>query len=173
MFQFPELPASWLFIHQALTMHYHSRIPPFGNLRVNGYLLLTVAYRSLSRPSSAPSAKASALCPSQLDLVETAVTLFGSTASPLHLSDEQFLLFPIKLRFLGTPFSAFSTLSRYMTSRYVINLSFVKKLCEKFSGFLGYKLISKLYLLPILTLDSNLVSNFSISFSLLTCLYTI
>ena len=140
MFQFPELPASWLFIHQALTMHYHSRIPPFGNLRVNGYLLLTVAYRSLSRPSSAPSAKASALCPSQLDLVETAVTLFGSTASPLHLSDEQFLLFPIKLRFPGTPFSAFSTLSRYMTSRYVINLSFVKKLCEKFSGFLGYKL---------------------------------
>ena len=28
----------------------------------NGYLLLTAAYRSLSRPSSAPSAKASALC---------------------------------------------------------------------------------------------------------------
>ena len=27
-----------------------------------GYLLLTAAYRSLSRPSSAPSAKASALC---------------------------------------------------------------------------------------------------------------
>ena len=37
------------------------RVPPFGNLRVNGYLLLTAAYRSLSRPSSAPDAKASSL----------------------------------------------------------------------------------------------------------------
>ena len=34
------------------------RVPPFGNLRVTGYLLLTAAYRSLSRPSSAPDAKA-------------------------------------------------------------------------------------------------------------------
>ena len=33
-------------------------VAPFGNLRVNGYLLLTEAYRSLSRPSSAPDAKA-------------------------------------------------------------------------------------------------------------------
>ena len=46
-----------------MTAHYCSRIPPFGYLRVNGYLLLTAAFRSLSRPSSAPSAKASALCP--------------------------------------------------------------------------------------------------------------
>ena len=34
------------------------RVPPFGNLRVAGYVLLTAAYRSLSRPSSAPDAKA-------------------------------------------------------------------------------------------------------------------
>ena len=33
-------------------------VAPFGNLRINGYLLLPVAYRSLSRPSSAPDAKA-------------------------------------------------------------------------------------------------------------------
>ena len=39
-------------------------VSPFGNLRVDGYLLLTAAYRSLSRPSSAPSAKASSLCSS-------------------------------------------------------------------------------------------------------------
>ena len=48
------------------------RVSPFRNLRVSGYLLLTAAYRSLSRLSSAPSAKASALCSSSLDL------------SPLH-----------------------------------------------------------------------------------------
>ena len=35
-----------------------SRVTPFGNLRIKGYLLLPEAYRSLSRPSSAPDAKA-------------------------------------------------------------------------------------------------------------------
>ena len=33
-------------------------VTPFGNLRISGYLRLPEAYRSLSRPSSAPSAKA-------------------------------------------------------------------------------------------------------------------
>ena len=33
-------------------------VSPFGNLRITGYLLLPAAYRSLSRPSSAPDAKA-------------------------------------------------------------------------------------------------------------------
>ena len=37
-------------------------VSPFRNLRINGYLLLPEAYRSLSRLSSALSAKASALC---------------------------------------------------------------------------------------------------------------
>ena len=35
-----------------------SRVSPFRNPRINGYLLLPAAYRSLSRPSSAPDAKA-------------------------------------------------------------------------------------------------------------------
>ena len=34
------------------------RVSPFGNLRIKAYLRLPVAYRSLSRPSSAPDAKA-------------------------------------------------------------------------------------------------------------------
>ena len=37
------------------------RVSPFGNLGVDGYLLLTRAYRSLSRPSSAPDAKSFSL----------------------------------------------------------------------------------------------------------------
>ena len=45
-----------------------SRVAPFGNLRINGYLLLPEAYRSLSRPSSAPDAKAFPLRSFQLDL---------------------------------------------------------------------------------------------------------
>ena len=38
-----------------------SRVSPFRNLRINGYVLLPVAYRSLSRLSSALSAKASTI----------------------------------------------------------------------------------------------------------------
>ena len=45
------------------------RVSPFRNLRVDGYLPLTAAYRSLSRLSSALSAKASTLRPSLLDLL--------------------------------------------------------------------------------------------------------
>ena len=34
------------------------RVSPFGNLRIEAYVQLPAAYRSLSRPSSAPDAKA-------------------------------------------------------------------------------------------------------------------
>ena len=43
------------------------RVSPFGNLRIKAYLQLPEAYRSLSRPSSAPGAKAFPLRPLQLD----------------------------------------------------------------------------------------------------------
>ena len=69
MFQFPGLPSHRLCIHLWILKHYLKCVPAFGNLRINGYLLLPAAYRSLSRPSSAPSAKASALCSFSLDLL--------------------------------------------------------------------------------------------------------
>ena len=50
------------------------RVSPFRNPRVNGYLLLTVAYRSLSRLSSALSAKASTLRPFLLNLRSAAIS---------------------------------------------------------------------------------------------------
>ena len=43
------------------------RVSPFRHLRIDGHLLLPAAFRSLSRLSSAPGAKASALCPSLLN----------------------------------------------------------------------------------------------------------
>ena len=46
------------------------RIAPFGNLRISVHLRLPVAYRSQSRPSSAPSAKAFTLCSLQFDLYD-------------------------------------------------------------------------------------------------------
>ena len=48
-----------LFRHQSST----SGVVPFGNLRVGTYLQLTVAYRSLSRPSSPLRAQASTIRP--------------------------------------------------------------------------------------------------------------
>ena len=44
-------------------------VSPFRNLRIIGYLLLPVAYRSLSRLSSALSAKASTLRSSSLNQI--------------------------------------------------------------------------------------------------------
>ena len=43
-------------------------VSPFGDPRIEAYLQLPVAYRSLSRPSSAPDAKAFALCSLSLEL---------------------------------------------------------------------------------------------------------
>jgi hypothetical protein len=43
--------------------YYSHQVTPFGNLRINAYLPLPEAYRSLSRPSSPASTKAFTVCP--------------------------------------------------------------------------------------------------------------
>ena len=58
MFQFPVLASC----KQDDTSSKY-RVVPFGNPRINGHLHLPAAYRSLSRPSSPPRAKASAMRP--------------------------------------------------------------------------------------------------------------
>ena len=74
------------------------RVAPFRYPRITGYLLLTVAFRSLSRLSSALSAKASTLCSLSLDLkcAGSHTPAFG-VASPTgrFLS---FALSPMKLK---------------------------------------------------------------------------
>jgi hypothetical protein len=57
------VPRICLCVQHMLRVYYLARVSPFGNLRINGYLLLPAAYRSLSRPSSAPGAKAFPLRP--------------------------------------------------------------------------------------------------------------
>ena len=62
-----------------------SRVSPFRYLRINGYLLLPEAFRSLSRPSSALSAKASTLRSFLFDLpVLLAFKTGGSLAVSFH-----------------------------------------------------------------------------------------
>ena len=61
------------------------RVSPFRHLRINGHLLLPAAFRSLSRPSSALSAKASTLRSFLFDLpVLLAFKTGGSLAVSFH-----------------------------------------------------------------------------------------
>ena len=55
-------------------------VSTFGNLRIEAYLQLPAAYRSLSRPSSAPNAKAFTLCSYSLELsfCDLSITWFSS-----------------------------------------------------------------------------------------------
>ena len=55
---------------------FSSRVSPFRHLRVTGYLLLTAAFRSLSRLSSALSAKASTLRSFLLDFLLSYLALY-------------------------------------------------------------------------------------------------
>ena len=73
----------------------YSRVSPFRDLRIKGYLLLPEAYRSLSRLSSAPSAKAFALRPCSLDLSNVLSRTFGIL---LILSCQRRLLLPFLLK---------------------------------------------------------------------------
>ena len=52
------VPLVRLWIHLTIAEYYFGWIAPFGYPRINAHLRLPVAFRSLSRPSSAPSAKA-------------------------------------------------------------------------------------------------------------------
>ena len=88
----PRVPPVQLLIHCTVTGHYPSRVSPFGYLRINAYLRLPEAFRSLSRPSSAISALASTLRSSSLDLAcslllpKTSAFAIDGRSKPLCLS---------------------------------------------------------------------------------------
>ena len=74
------------------------RVSPFGNPRIEAYLQLPEAYRSLSRPSSAPDAKAFALCSFSLEL------------SLMNLANSSYLVLLNCLSFLNKFFRLFLNL---------------------------------------------------------------
>ena len=89
MFQFRRFPRYTYFEVQYNVPEYEPRwVSSFRNLRINAYLQLPEAYRSLSRLSSAPSAKAFALRPCSLDL---------SNVLSEHLVSSWFSLLPTKI----------------------------------------------------------------------------
>ena len=61
------VPFIYLWIQYMIHGYESVWVSPFRNLRIKAYLQLPAAYRSLSRLSSAPSAKAFALRPYSLD----------------------------------------------------------------------------------------------------------
>ena len=124
MFQFSGSSLIWLFFspyHNTVLLYW---VPPFGYLRVYGYLLLPAAFRSLSRPSSAPDAKAFFVCSSSLDLVITAFParlLFATFALSMQL-----FLFPKKLDYIS-----------FFWEPWFLSLSLLETLISQFLLFLG------------------------------------
>ena len=64
----PQVPHAQLFDSLYVPWFFTMGVSSFGNPRIEAYLQLPVAYRSLSRPSSAPDAKAFTLCSFSLEL---------------------------------------------------------------------------------------------------------
>ena len=100
-----------LLIHLMVTRHCPGRVPPFGYPRINAYLQLPAAFRSLSRPSSAISALASTLRSSSLDLASSAALprRFGSIRLPKtienRISPGSWSVLAIPLSTSGSPFA--------------------------------------------------------------------
>ena len=82
-------------IQTAVTGHYPGRVSPFGYPWVNAYLRLSMAFRSLSRPSSAISALASTLRSSSLDLRFSTrlLRLFHHASNHLGFSNSLYFYF--------------------------------------------------------------------------------
>ena len=79
------------------------RVAPFGNLRIDAYVPLPVAYRSLSRPSSAPDAKAFPLRSFLLDLASSIGSRFRIMQASFRDSFFLKLYLPFKFDKLKVP----------------------------------------------------------------------
>ena len=114
MFQFRRFPRYTYFEVQCNVPEYEPRwVSSFRNLRINAYLQLPEAYRSLSRLSSAPSAKAFALRPCSLDLSNVLLE---------HLVSSWFFL-PTKI-IVTLPFEIVIFLKKELTIIFVSQLLF-------------------------------------------------
>ena len=136
MFQFPGLPSHRLCIHLWILKHYLKCVPAFGNLRINGYLLLPAAYRSLSRPSSAPSAKASALCSLLLDLL----LVFSLQPSLSHSFQDKLFSNTHTSVMCGIFYYCFTRSENFLVSRFNIE---IVSLLSIFMNFRTHKILKK------------------------------
>ena len=100
MFQFRRFPRCTYFEFQYNVLRYGPEwVSSFRNLRINAYLQLPEAYRSLSRLSSAPSAKAFALRPCSLDHIKLISFEIGLYPLDSLLPTKIMLPFLLKLQY--------------------------------------------------------------------------
>ena len=78
----PSMALPSYFIQTLQCMNHFIRVTPFGHPRITGYVLLPAAFRSLSRPSSPVSSKASAMDLYSLDHIT--FPLPSTCAGALH-----------------------------------------------------------------------------------------
>ena len=78
MVQFPGYYSMRLCIQRTVTGIPTGWVTPFGHLWITGCLLLPTAFRSLPRPSSSDSSKASTVDPCSLDHIILFPSLFGT-----------------------------------------------------------------------------------------------
>ena len=118
-------------------------VSTFGHLRIEAYLQLPVAFRSLSRPSSAPDAKAFTLCSyalirlnflllSSLDLLLNCLSFLNIFFGLLILVKR---FYPFALEFLFPPFGEIVILPKL--ERPIISLLIsLKIICPLICSFL-------------------------------------
>ena len=100
MFNFRRFPRCTYFKFQYNVLRYEPEwVSSFRNLRINAYLQLPEAYRSLSRLSSAPSAKAFALRPCSLDHIKLISFEIGLYPLDSLLPTKIMLPFLLKLQY--------------------------------------------------------------------------
>ena len=69
------------------------KVSPFRNPRIEAYLQLPAAYRSLSRLSSAPDAKAFTLCSCSLELFYEDLSIFMVHSILSRIAESRFTVF--------------------------------------------------------------------------------
>lgn len=129
MFQFTPFPSCRLCIHLPIPGHYPRCVPAFGHPRIIRYVLLPAAFRSLSRPSSAPSAKAFTLCPYSLDLylVLSFIEIVVSTSQLFFLKKTCLVLYFLPL--CSFQFCAFYMIFSFLGSLFTFYLQTIVKCC--------------------------------------------
>ena len=116
MFQFPTFPPIvLLYSYEGNQTFFSSWVSPFRYLWIIEYLLLPIAFRSLSRLSSALGAKSSTLCSQQLNLF---LRLIFNVYK--FLCSFRFNCFYILIQYASFTYQFFSHLSIYFSMCYEI-----------------------------------------------------
>ena len=128
------------------------RVSSFGHLRIEAYLQLPAAFRSLSRPSSAPDAKAFTLCSFSLELSFKHL-LFSRSFELLEFLEHYFfgllihcekvLSFCALNRFIHLSVKLYFTQIGKTYNSYFANL--VKNICPLICSFLLFNILYSVF----------------------------